>query len=161
MNGGMKFLRYSLLAALLIAGGAWPGAAQEQTRPATKSAPSPEALRAMKDGVEAMRRSDWKLAAEAWGRTIKLEPGNAGAWANLGKVQLQQKETAAAVRHLAACRLRQGAGHDPADAQHWPIGQRARYLPNTRPDSPSTVFLIVAATNGSIVSPVLIFRSRR
>lgn len=28
-----------------------------------------------------------------------------------------------AVRHLAACRIRQGAGHDPREAQHWPIGE--------------------------------------
>ncbi len=31
--------------------------------------------------------------------------------------------SAAAVRHLAACRLRQGAGHDPRAAQSWPIGE--------------------------------------
>ncbi len=31
--------------------------------------------------------------------------------------------SAAAVRHLAACRIRQGAGHDPREAQRWPIGE--------------------------------------
>ncbi|MBC7634706.1 MAG: hypothetical protein H7251_03795 [Acetobacteraceae bacterium] len=31
--------------------------------------------------------------------------------------------SAAAVRHLAACRLRQGAEHNPADTKHWPIGE--------------------------------------
>jgi tetratricopeptide (TPR) repeat protein len=100
MDGAMKSAHIQLLAALLISGGVWPSAAQEQARPPTRSAPSPEAVKAMKDGVEAMRRSDWKQAAEAWDRSVKLEPANAGAWANLGKVQLQQKETAAAIVSL-------------------------------------------------------------
>lgn len=96
----MNSVRCLLLAALLIPGGAWPSAAHGQTRPATKPAPSPESVKAMKDGVEAMRRSDWKQAAEAWSQCVKIDPDNAGAWANLGKVQFHMKDTAAATASL-------------------------------------------------------------
>jgi len=100
MDHGMKFVCFPIMAVLLLAGGAWPVAAQEQAKPAAKAAPSPEAVKAAKDGVESMRRGDWKKAVEAWSRSVQLEPANAGAWANLGKVQLQEKQTAAAIVSL-------------------------------------------------------------
>ncbi len=96
----MKFASSIFVAAAMFACGAGASAAQEQAKAVARPAPSPEVVKAMKDGVDAMRRSEWKQAADAWGRCIKLEPGNAGAWANLGKVQFQQKETAAAIVSL-------------------------------------------------------------
>ncbi len=100
MDGGMKSARFPIAAALLFAGSVWLVAAQEPAKPADKATPSPEAVKAAKEGVESMKRGDWKKAAEAWNRSVQLEPGNAGAWANLGKVQLQEKNTAAAIVSL-------------------------------------------------------------
>src|SRR6187401_3450833 len=90
-----------ILTASLLAWGSLSSSAQEQAntaapKPATRRAPAPETVKAMKDGIEAMRRGDWKLAAESWSQCVKIDPDNAGAWANLGKVQLQLKDTAAA-----------------------------------------------------------------
>ena len=100
----MNSVRFTVLAATLVAGGALSSVAQETNaaaaKPAARPAPSPETVKAMKDGIEAMRRGDWKQAAVAWSQCVKLDPGNAGAWANLGKVQLQQKDTAAAIASL-------------------------------------------------------------
>ena len=93
----MKSARFPIAAALLFAGSVWLVAAQEPAKPPVKATPSPEAVKAAKEGVESMKRGDWKKAAEAWNRSVQLEPGNAGAWANLGKVQLQEKNTAAAI----------------------------------------------------------------
>lgn len=98
----------ALTAACLIPGGAFPAAAQEAEKPADKTpasaaakpALSREAMQAIKEGVEAMRRGDWKQAGDAWEKSVKLDPGNAGAWANLGKVQLQQKKPDAAIASL-------------------------------------------------------------
>lgn len=93
--------RLPVLTAVLLMGGACSGWAQENTgTPAVKHASAPEAIQAMTEGVEAMRRHDWKAAASAWQQTVKLEPANAGAWANLGRVQLQQQEYAGAIASL-------------------------------------------------------------
>jgi len=54
----------------------------------------------MKEAVEAMKSRDWNRAESSWEKLVELEPGNAGARANLGKVQLQLKETAAAIASL-------------------------------------------------------------
>jgi Flp pilus assembly protein TadD len=102
MEGAMMSVRLPLFTAVLLAGGAWVTIAQEKTEPspAAKHVSSPEAVQAMKDGVEAMRRHDWKAAAVAWQQAVKLEPANAGAWANLGRVQLQQQDAAGAIPSL-------------------------------------------------------------
>lgn len=107
----MLSVRLPLLIALtacLHPGGAFPAAAQEAekapekaTPPApAKKGPSPETLKTIKEGVEAMRKGDWKQAAAAWEKCVKLDPANAGAWTNLGKVQLQQQKTDAAIASL-------------------------------------------------------------
>jgi len=115
----LSAVRLPVLTALLLTGGAWPGAAQapppeKAEAPAVKHKSSPEAVQAMKDGVEAMRRRDWKAAAAAWQQTVKLEPANAGAWANVGRVQLQQQENAA-----AAAALEKAVALQPALADAW------------------------------------------
>lgn len=108
-------VRFPVLTAVLLMGGAWSGAAQEKAEvPAAKPASSPEAVQAMKDGVEAMRRRDWKAAAGAWQETVKREPANAGAWANLGRVQVQQGENAAAI-----VSLEKAVALQPALAEAW------------------------------------------
>ncbi len=95
-----------LVAAALLQGGALPARAQqEEAKPAVKEKTakprlSPEAMQTLKEGAEAMKRRDWRKAAEAWEKAVKLDPANAGAWANLGKVQLQQNETAPAIASL-------------------------------------------------------------
>jgi Flp pilus assembly protein TadD len=94
--------RLLLFTAVLLAGVPWPVVAQEnrEAPPAGRHPSSPEAVQAMKNGVEAMRRHDWKNAALAWQQTVKLEPANAAAWANLGRVQLHQQDHAAAITSL-------------------------------------------------------------
>jgi len=114
----MRALPVIAHAAALLTGGALPAAGQEDGKPAAgavaKPASSPDTLRAMKEGVDAMRNRDWKRAAAAWEQSVKLEPGNAGAWANLGKVQLQLKETAAAIASLE-----KAVAVQPALAEAW------------------------------------------
>jgi Flp pilus assembly protein TadD len=99
------------LTACLLPGGAFPAAGEEEDapkpaeKPATTTTPAKaplpkEVVQAMKEGVEAMRRGDWKQAAAAWEKTVKLDPANAGAWANLGKVQFQQQKAEAAITSL-------------------------------------------------------------
>lgn len=90
--------RYSIVtAALLLAGASFVGG---QEAPPAKRVSSPEAVQTMKEGVEAMKRRDWRAAAAAWQQTVKLEPANAGAWANLGRVQLQLPDAVAAAESL-------------------------------------------------------------
>ena len=110
----LSVVRVPVLSAVLLVGSAWTGAVRgaaqsaepEGNRDKTaepapgKKAPSPAALEAMKEGVEAMRRHDWKAAASSWQQAVSLEPGNAGAWANLGRVQLQLQDSAAAITSL-------------------------------------------------------------
>ena len=108
----MLSARCFALAALLLAGGACSLAAQEPA--VAKRVSSPEAVQAMKDGVEAMKRRDWTAAAAAWQQTVKLEPANAGAWANLGRVQLQTPDAAAAV-----VSLEKAVALQPALAEAW------------------------------------------
>lgn len=93
-----QFVTLTALTAALLTG---RGPAQEaaETTPA-KPAVSADVAKAAHDGISAMRSRDWKRAAEAWERATKLEPHNAGVWANLGKVQFQLKETAAAIASL-------------------------------------------------------------
>lgn len=105
-------------AAALLAGGVIPVCSQEPKKsvemPAVRSAASLEAVSAAKEGMDAMRRRDWKRAAAAWEQAVKLEPGNAGAWANLGKVQLQQQEAVAAIASLE-----KAVALQPALAEAW------------------------------------------
>jgi len=112
MNAAMLSPRRCFaLTAALLAGGAWLLAAQE---PAKRPASSPEAVQSMKEGVEAMKRRDWTAAAAAWQKTVQLEPANAGAWANLGRVQLQTPDAAA-----AAVSLEKAVALQPALAEAW------------------------------------------
>lgn len=103
--------RLHALTAALLMGGACLSAAQE---PAKRPPSSPEAVQAMKEGVEAMKRRDWPGAADAWKRTVQLEPANAGAWANLGRVQLQMPDAAA-----AGASLEKAVALQPALAEAW------------------------------------------
>jgi Flp pilus assembly protein TadD len=111
--------------AAVFGGGARPAGGEETAKPVEASAAgagklktrppaSPEAVRAAKEGVDAMKRRDWKRAAAAWQESVKLDPANAGAWANLGKVQLQQREAAAAIASLEKAVVLQ-----PALAEAW------------------------------------------
>lgn len=108
-----------MVTASLLTGGAWLACAREtensQEKRETKTAAvSQEARQSMKEGVEAMRRKDWKRAETAWGKLVKQEPGNAGAWANLGKVTLQQNDTEAAI-----AALEKAVALQPALAEAW------------------------------------------
>lgn len=98
-------------AALLLAGACFVAA---EDAPPAKRVTSPEAAQAMKDGVDAMKKRDWKAAAAAWQQTVKLEPANAGAWANLGRVQLQLPDAAAAAESLE-----KSVALQPALAEAW------------------------------------------
>lgn len=114
MGAHMLSVRCFALAVALCPGGACRSVAQEKPAPAAHRGSSPEAVQCMKSGVEAMRRRDWKAAEAAWEQTVKLEPENAGAWSNLGKVQLQQKELEA-----AKVSLEKAVALQPALAEAW------------------------------------------
>ena len=47
-----------------------------------------------------MQAGDWPEARSQWNEVVRLEPGNAGAWSNLGKVEFRLKEYDAACDHL-------------------------------------------------------------
>ena len=53
------------LASVLLAGGAMRAADGEKAEPSPKPADPPAMTQAMKDGVDAMKKRDWKRAAAA------------------------------------------------------------------------------------------------
>lgn len=89
-----------IFATACAVGGVSLSGAQEKPATPAKNQATPELAKAMKAGVESMKRGDWKRAATAWEEAVKLAPENAGAWANLGKVQLQQKDAKSAITSL-------------------------------------------------------------
>lgn len=74
-----------------------PKAKSAGTTPSPRSSPGASAARR---AVAAMQSGDWPEARSQWREVVRLEPGNAGAWSNLGKVEFRLKEYDAACDHL-------------------------------------------------------------
>ncbi len=87
-----SLLLVPLTAALLLAAVPTPAAAQEE--PA--SLPSLDSNPHVRRAIAAMRAQQWKPARTAWEAVLKLEPENAAALSNLGKVQFQLADFEAA-----------------------------------------------------------------
>lgn len=86
-----------LAASLLLLAGPFAAGAQE-TAPLDSTAHIQRA-------IAAMRAGQWKPARTAWEAVLKLEPDNAAALSNLGKVQYQLADYAAARESLEKATL--------------------------------------------------------
>ena len=91
--------------ALLLMWGAAPHPARAQDSPQVVPEDSPptaalETTPEVRRAVAAMRAQQWKAARSAWEEVLQLEPENAAAFSNLGKVQYQLADHPAARKSL-------------------------------------------------------------
>lgn len=93
-----RFLSTFLLPA--VAAATLAAARAEDPAPTAKPAPSRESTAASRRAVAAMQENDWLSARRAWNEVVRLDPANAGAWSNLGKVEHQLGELKTAAEHL-------------------------------------------------------------
>lgn len=94
--------------------GAGTGRLCAQEPPGQGKREAPVLSAEMKDALSATKSGEWKRAAALWAKVTEKEPANAGAWANRGTAQFQNKDAKGAIASLE-----KAVGLTPSLSEAW------------------------------------------